>query len=43
MSTTVFWAGNVNNVPVVSIFNNPASELGNSKPLTNRFDNLDKI
>ena len=43
MSTTVFWAGNVANVAVVSIFNNPTREEGNSKPLTNRFDNLANI
>ena len=43
MSTNVFWAGNVANVAVVSIFNNPASEEGNNKPLTNRFDNLANI
>lgn len=43
MSTNVFWAGNVSNVAVVSIFNNPATETGNNKPLTNRFDNLSNI
>ena len=43
MSTNVFWAGNVANIAVVSIFNNPVSELGNNKPLTNRFDNLSNI
>jgi hypothetical protein len=43
MSTTVFWAGNVANVAVVSIFNNTTSEEGNNKPLTNRFDNLSNI
>ena len=43
MSTNVFWAGNVANVAVVSIFNNPAGEEGNNKPLTNRFDNLANI
>jgi hypothetical protein len=43
MSTNVFWAGNVANVAVVSIFNNPSSEEGNNKPLTNRFDNLANI
>ena len=43
MSTNVFWAGNVANVAVVSIFNNPTGEEGNSKPLTNRFDNLANI
>jgi len=43
MSTNVFWAGNVANVAVVSIFNNPAREEGNSKPLTDRFNNLANI
>jgi hypothetical protein len=43
MSTNVFWAGNVANVAVVSIFNNPAGEEGNNKPLTNRFENLSNI
>ena len=43
MSTTVFWAGNVANIAVVSIFNNPTSEEGNNKPLTNRFNNLANI
>ena len=43
MSTNVFWAGNVANIAVVSIFNNPTSEEGNNKPLTNRFDNLANI
>ena len=43
MSTNVFWAGNVSNVAVVSIFNNPTGEEGNNKPLTNRFDNLSNI
>jgi hypothetical protein len=43
MSTNVFWAGNVANVAVVSIFNNPTGEEGNNKPLTNRFDNLSNI
>ena len=43
MSTNVFWAGNVANVAVVSIFNNPTSEEGNNKPLTNRFNNLANI
>jgi hypothetical protein len=43
MSTNVFWAGNVANVAVVSIFNNPTGEEGNNKPLTNRFDNLGNI
>jgi hypothetical protein len=43
MSTNVFWAGNVANIAVVSIFNNPTGEEGNSKPLTNRFDNLANI
>ena len=43
MSTNVFWAGNVANVAVVSIFNNPAGEEGNNKPLTNRFSNLSNI
>jgi hypothetical protein len=41
--TNVFWAGNVANVAVVSIFNNPVSEEGNSKPLTDRFNNLSNI
>jgi hypothetical protein len=43
MSTNVFWAGNVANVAVVSIFNNPIGEEGNSKPLTDRFNNLSNI
>ena len=43
MSTNVFWAGNVANVAVVSIFNNPPEEEGNNKPLTNRFSNLANI
>jgi hypothetical protein len=43
MSTNVFWAGNVNGAPVVTIFNNSLDEEGNNKPVYNRFDNLDKI
>ena len=43
MTTNVFWAGNVANVAVVSIFNNPTGEEGNSKPLTDRFNNLSNI
>jgi hypothetical protein len=43
MSTTVLYAGNVGNRPVVSIFSNPVGQQGSNVPLNNPVSNLDRI
>lgn len=43
MSTTVLYAGNVRNRPVVSIFTNPEGQQGSNLPLNNPTAYLDRI
>ena len=43
MSTTVLYAGNVSNRPVVSIYTNPVGQQGSNVPLNNPRNYLDRI
>lgn len=43
MSTTVLYAGNVGNRPVVSIFSNPDGQQGSNLPLNNPIQYLDRV